>query len=95
MALFKFVDAIIEGRPIDIYNHGDMYRDFTYVSDLVRGIRLLIDRPPVRPPSPEAIEPGDSLSPVAPFRIVNIGNSAKVRLLDFVDAIEAELGIAA
>ena len=92
MALYKFVDAILEGRPIDIYNNGEMYRDFTYVSDLVRGIRMLIDTPPVRPGSAEAIEPGDSLSPVAPFRVINIGNSDKVKLLDFVDAIEAELG---
>ncbi|WP_353628723.1 GDP-mannose 4,6-dehydratase (plasmid) [Sulfitobacter sp. TCYB15] len=91
LALFKFVDAILDGRPIDIYNHGDMYRDFTYVTDLVRGIRLLIDTPPVRPDNREVPE-GDSLSPVAPFRIVNIGNSDKVRLLDFVEAIEQELG---
>lgn len=91
LALFKFVDAILDGRPIDIYNHGDMYRDFTYVTDLVRGIRLLIDTPPVRPDNREVPE-GDSLSPVAPYRIVNIGNSDKVRLLDFVDAIEEELG---
>lgn len=95
MALFKFVDAILEGRPIDIYNHGDMYRDFTYVDDLVRGIRLLIDAAPVRPERPEDIPDWDSLSPVAPYRVVNIGNSDKVRLVDFVDAIEAELGIEA
>jgi UDP-glucuronate 4-epimerase len=95
LALFKFVDAMLEGRPIDIYNHGEMYRDFTYVDDLVRGIRLLIDAVPERPATPEDIAPGDSLSAVAPFRIVNIGNSQKVRLLDFIDAIEAELGIEA
>jgi UDP-glucuronate 4-epimerase len=91
LALYKFVDAILDGRPIEIYNHGDMYRDFTYVDDLVRAIRLLIDVAPVRPeggPVPE----GDSLSPVAPYRVVNIGNSEKVRLLDFVDAIEDCLG---
>src|SRR6185503_156601 len=74
MALFKFVDAILDGRPIDLYNHGDMVRDFTFVGDLVRAIRLLIDTPPVRPASADEIEPGDSLSPVAPWRIVNIGN---------------------
>lgn len=92
LALFKFVDAILDGRPIDIYNHGDMYRDFTYVEDLVRGIRLLIDAVPPRVESPIEIEEWDSLSPVAPYRIVNIGNSEKVRLLDFIDAIEDELG---
>ena len=92
LALYKFVDAILDGRPIDIYNHGDMYRDFTYVDDLVRAIRLLIDAVPVRPSAKEAIEHGDSLSIVAPFRIVNIGNSDKVRLLDFIEAIEVSLG---
>ncbi len=90
MALFKFTRGILEGTPIDIYNDGEMYRDFTYVTDLVRGIRLLIDVAPVRPDSPEDIAEGDSLSPVAPFRVVNIGNSEKVRLMDFVTAIEAE-----
>ncbi len=88
LALYKFVDAILDDRPIDIYNHGEMYRDFTYVGDLVRGIRLLIDAAPVRPETREDIAEGDSLSPVAPYRVVNIGNSDKVRLLDFVDAIE-------
>jgi len=92
LALYKFVDAILDDRPIDIYNHGEMYRDFTYVEDLVRAIRLLIDAVPERPACEDAIAPGDSLSPVAPFRIVNIGNSDKVRLLDFVDAIEDCLG---
>jgi UDP-glucuronate 4-epimerase len=95
LALYKFVDAILDGRPIDIYNHGDMYRDFTYVDDLVRGIMLLIETPPVRPATREEVNAGDSLSPVAPYRVVNIGNSEKVRLLDFVDAIEEELGVKA
>jgi UDP-glucuronate 4-epimerase len=89
MALFKFTRGILEGTPIDIYNHGDMYRDFTYVEDLVRGIRLLIDAVPGGPDT--AVE-GDTLSPAAPWRVVNLGNSDKVKLLDFVDAIEAELG---
>lgn len=95
MAYFKFVKAILNGDPIDIYNHGEMYRDFTYVEDLVRGIRLLIDAAPVRPASAEEIAANDSLSPVAPFRIVNIGNSTKVRLLDFIEAIEDALGVKA
>lgn len=92
LALFKFVDAILDQRPIDIYNNGEMYRDFTYVDDLVRAIQLLIEAVPVRPKAADMIAPGDSLSPVAPFRIVNIGNSQKVRLLDFIEAIEACLG---
>jgi UDP-glucuronate 4-epimerase len=95
MALFKFTKGILSGEPIDIYNNGEMYRDFTYVTDLVRGIRLLIDSPPVRAESKDTIEAGDSLSPVAPFRVVNIGNSDKVRLLDFIEAIEAECGVEA
>ena len=92
MAYFKFVDAILNGRPIDIYNHGDMHRDFTYVDDLVRGIRLLMEAVPERPERAEDIAEGDSLSPVAPYRVVNIGNSQTVRLLDFVEAIEEALG---
>lgn len=90
MALFKFVRGIKDGTPIDIYNNGDMYRDFTYVDDLVRAIYLLTSVPPVRP-GDGVVPNGDSLSPVAPYRVVNIGNSDKVRLLDFVDAIEEYL----
>lgn len=92
MALFKFTKAILDGDPIDIYNHGEMYRDFTYVEDLVRGISLLMDTPPPAPSAGAAPIEGDSLSPVAPWRVVNIGNSTKVKLLDFVDAIETALG---
>ena len=95
MALFRFVEAMLAGRPVDIYNHGEMFRDFTYVDDLVRAIRLLMDAVPARPVTPDDIAEGDSLSPVAPYRIVNIGNSSTVRLLDFVAAIEAELGVTA
>jgi UDP-glucuronate 4-epimerase len=92
MALFKFTRAILAGEPIDVYNHGDMKRDFTYVDDLVEGIRLLIDAAPVRPDGPDAIPEGDSLSPVAPWRVVNVGNGAPVQLGDFIDAIEAATG---
>ncbi|WP_306152959.1 NAD-dependent epimerase/dehydratase family protein [Roseovarius sp. MMSF_3281] len=95
MAYFKFVDAILKGQPIDVYNHGDMYRDFTYIDDLVRGIRLLIDAVPQRPENPDEIAAQDSLSPVAPYRVVNIGNSQTVRLLDFIEAIEEALGMSA
>ena len=92
MALFKFTKGILDGTPIDIYNNGEMYRDFTFVTDLVRGIRLLIDAAPVRPESKDDIAAGDSLSPVAPFRVVNIGNSDKVKLTDFIDEIERQCG---
>jgi UDP-glucuronate 4-epimerase len=92
LALFKFVDAILDDRPIDIYNNGDMYRDFTYVADLVRGIRLLIDAVPPQVDFRENPIACDNVSPAAPFRVVNIGNSTKVRLLDFIDEIEKCLG---
>jgi UDP-glucuronate 4-epimerase len=92
LAYFKFIDAILKGEPIDVYNHGEMWRDFTSVDDLVEAVRLLIDVPPVRPAEGEAVEPGDSLSPIAPFRIVNIGNSDKIHLMDFIATIEAVLG---
>lgn len=92
MALFKFTDAILKDRPIDVYNQGEMYRDFTYITDLVRGIRLLMDAVPPGPEAGAAAIPGDSLSTAAPFRVVNIGNSDKVRLLDFVEALEECLG---
>lgn len=92
MALFKFTRGILDGTPIDIFNNGEMHRDFTYIYDLVRALRLLIDQPPVRPADAAKIADGDSLSPVAPYRIVNIANSDKVRLMDFVTAIEEECG---
>ncbi|WP_158971883.1 NAD-dependent epimerase/dehydratase family protein [Chachezhania sediminis] len=91
MALFKFTKAILEDKPIDVFNHGDMKRDFTYVDDLVEAIRLLIDAAPVRP-ADGVVEEGDSLSPVAPWRVVNIGNSDSVQLVDFIAAIEAATG---
>ena len=87
MALFKFVSAIIENRPIDIYNNGEMHRDFTHVGDLVYAIRLLIDVVPSNLLVKNNIK-GDSLSTVAPFRILNIGNSDKIKLTDFIDTIE-------
>ncbi|MGN6156371.1 MAG: NAD-dependent epimerase/dehydratase family protein [Sphingomicrobium sp.] len=92
LALFKFVDAILDDRPIDVYNHGDMQRDFTYVGDLVRAIELLIGVPPAAPEGRSEVSPNDSISPVAPFRIVNIGNSEPVRLLDFIEIIEEKIG---
>ncbi len=92
MALFKFTKGVLEGTPIDVYNNGDMYRDFTYVTDLVRAIRLLIDCPPASVERRTEPLEGDSLSPNAPHRVVNIGNGDKVRLLDFIEAIEDACG---
>ncbi len=91
MAPYLFTSAIFDGRPIKVFNHGDMQRDFTYVVDLVRGIRLLMDAIPERP-GDGTVPEGDSLSPVAPWRVVNIGNGEAVRLLDFIGAIEQAAG---
>ncbi|MEL6683477.1 MAG: NAD-dependent epimerase/dehydratase family protein [Pseudomonadota bacterium] len=94
MALFKFTKAILEGQPIDVYNHGRMKRDFTYIDDLVEAIRRLMEVVPVRPDDGK-VDPSDSLSPVAPHRVVNIGNNDAVQLTDFVAAIEAATGLQA
>lgn len=88
MAPILFANGIMDGTPISVYNSGQMWRDFTYVGDLVRAIALLMDRPPVMGTPVEH----DSLSPVAPFRVVNIGQSQKVLLLDFIAALENALG---
>jgi UDP-glucuronate 4-epimerase len=95
MALFKFAAALFEGRSIDIYNHGKMSRDFTYIDDLVEAMFKLIKNapPPVEGRAPPLME--DSLSPVAPWRVVNIGNETPVGLMDFVAAIEAATGLRA
>ncbi|MEM9677272.1 MAG: NAD-dependent epimerase/dehydratase family protein, partial [Pseudomonadota bacterium] len=95
MAYFKFTKSIFEGTPIDIYNHGEMQRDFTYVEDLVQGIRLLIDTPPQEPSDPSTIPDFDTLSPVGPYRMVNIGNAQIEKLMDFIEALEDAIGIKA
>tara|TARA_B100000886_G_scaffold209825_1_gene145230 strand:- start:117 stop:749 length:633 start_codon:yes stop_codon:yes gene_type:complete len=92
MSLFKFTKGILEKTPIDVFNKGDMFRDLTYVDDLVKGIFHLIEAIPGKK-SKKIKE--DSLSPVAPFRTVNIGNSEKVPLMKFIEAIEDEVGIKA
>jgi UDP-glucuronate 4-epimerase len=90
MALFKFTKGILENKKIDIYNYGKMYRDFTYIDDIVNGIKLLINKPPNNKQKNKY--KNDSLSSVAPFRILNIGNTKKVFLLNFVKQIELALG---
>ena len=95
MALFKFTKAILNGDPIDVYNYGDMSRDFTYIDDLVNGIRELIDATPEIKDLRKDTFSQDSKSEVAPFRIVNIGNSQPSQLLDFIIAIEQAVGIKA
>jgi UDP-glucuronate 4-epimerase len=95
MALFKFAAALFEGRPIDIYNHGNMSRDFTYIDDLVEAMLRLLGHPPppVEGRAPPLTE--DSLSPVAPWRVVNIGAAMPIVLMDFVAALEAATGLRA
>jgi UDP-glucuronate 4-epimerase len=88
MALFKFTDAILNDRAIDVYNHGDMLRDFTYVEDLVDAVRRLMDAIPGDTP----VSAADNLSPVAPWRAVNIGNGSPTKLTDFITALEEVLG---
>lgn len=92
MALFKFVRAMLNGQPIDVYNHGQMERDFTYVDDLVEAIVRLIAVVPRRGGS---VGPHDSLSPVAPWRVVNIGGGQPMNLMGFIDEIERQLGMKA
>jgi UDP-glucuronate 4-epimerase len=86
MALFLFTKAILEDKPIDVYNYGNMQRDFTYIDDIVNGIVKVLENPPK---GKEKIE-NPSVS-VAPYKIYNIGNSAPVKLIDFIDAIEKAL----
>ncbi|WP_029002392.1 NAD-dependent epimerase/dehydratase family protein [Azorhizobium doebereinerae] len=91
MALFKFVAAILEGAPIDIYGEGRMSRDFTYVDDLVEAVVRLTDCVP-RIGAPVGPDGLDSLSPVAPFRVVNVAAGKPVGLMEFVETIEAAVG---
>ena len=88
MAALKFVRAIDAGEPIDIYGEGKMRRDFTYIDDLIEAIVRVMDRVPVMGESLA----GDTLSPVAPSRIVNLGGGRPRELMDFIAAIEAALG---
>ena len=88
MALFKFTKGILEGQPIPVYNRGQMVRDFTYVDDIVEGVTRVLDQPPGK--CGGASEPDRSAS--APWRIYNIGNSTRVQLMDYIQALEKALG---
>jgi len=91
MALFKFVDAMLADRPIDVYGEGKMSRDFTYIDDLVEAIVRLVPLAPSRE-NAHLTDGVDSLSATAPFRVVNIGRGQPIDLLDFVAAVEKKLG---
>ncbi len=91
MALFIFTKAILAGEQIDVYNNGNMQRDFTYIDDIVEGVVRVIDNPARPNPNWKAAAPDPGSSP-APYKIYNIGNSLPVKLLDFIEAIERALG---
>jgi UDP-glucuronate 4-epimerase len=91
MAAFLFADAILAGRAIDVFNHGDMKRDFTYIDDIVEGVVRVLDHPPAGDPSFDPSRP-DPASSRAPYRVFNIGNSDPVPLMDFIGAMEAAIG---
>ena len=91
MALFKFTRAILEGRAIDVYNHGQMRRDFTYIDDIAEAVVRLQDVIP-QPNPAWTVESGSPAESSAPYRIYNIGNSAPVALMDYISALEKALG---
>ncbi|MDZ7693193.1 MAG: NAD-dependent epimerase [Balneolaceae bacterium] len=94
MALFLFTEAMLNNEPIDVFNHGNMERDFTYIDDIVEGIYRLIPKPPAPNEDWSGKNPDPSTS-FAPYRIFNIGNSSPVKLMDFINEIENQLGIQA
>jgi UDP-glucuronate 4-epimerase len=91
MALFLFTKAILEGRAIDVFNHGRMVRDFTFIDDIAEGVVRVLDRPATADPAYDPARPDPARSNV-PYRVFNIGNSDPVPLMDFIEAIERALG---
>ena len=91
MAIFRFAHAIVEGRPLDVFNGGDMERDFTFIDDIVEGVLRVLDQPPARDEGWNANAPSPERSS-APYRLYNIGNASPVRLMDVIEALEAALG---
>ncbi|ELX7504292.1 NAD-dependent epimerase [Vibrio fluvialis] len=94
MALFKFTKAIINGDSIDVYNNGDMMRDFTYIDDIVEGILRIKDVVP-EPNAEWSVEAGSPATSSAPYRVYNIGHGSPVKLMDYIKALESALGIEA
>lgn len=94
MAPFLFARAILESRPISVFNHGDMQRDFTYIDDIVEGVIRVLDRPAAASPLFDPLSP-DPASSNVPYRVLNIGNDQPVQLLAFIGALEDALGIRA
>lgn len=94
MAMFKFANLIVSGKSIDIYNNGDMMRDFTYIDDIVEGIIRVQDKIPAKQPN-WTVEQGSPATSSAPYRVFNIGHGSPVKLMDYVEALEDALGIEA
>jgi UDP-glucuronate 4-epimerase len=94
MALFLFTDAILSGRPIDVFNYGDMERDFTYIDDIVAGVMRVVDKVPEANPDWSGLDP-DPATSKAPYRIYNIGNNRPEKLLDLIEVLEDCLGVRA
>ena len=92
MALFKFTQAILDDRPIDVFGQGKMQRDFTYVDDIVSGVVAALDRPAQIDPNWDAQSPDPATSGVAPWRMLNLGNSQRVELMHYIEVLEAKLG---
>ncbi|MGA0604996.1 NAD-dependent epimerase [Phenylobacterium sp. VNQ135] len=92
MALFKFTDAILKGRPIDVYGQGRMQRDFTYVEDIVDGLVAALDRPPQPNPAWDPQAPDPATSGVAPWRVLNLGAGRRVELMRYIKVLEEKLG---
>ncbi|HAL42616.1 MAG TPA: protein CapI, partial [Gammaproteobacteria bacterium] len=91
MALFLFTKAILKGEPIDVFNQGNMIRDFTYVDDIVEGVMRVLDKPAQASKAFDPAEP-DPATSNAPYRVFNIGNSRPTKLMDFIEALETSLG---
>ena len=95
MALFKFTEAILAGRPIDVYGEGRMQRDFTYVDDIVQGVIAALDRPPTPDAAWSAESPDPATSGVAPWRVLNLGASRRSELMRYIEVLEEKLGVKA
>ncbi len=91
MALFLFTKAILEGRPIDVFNHGRMQRDFTFIDDIAEGVLRVLDVPPAANPGFDRMTP-DPATSWAPYRVFNIGNHQPVELMAYIEALESALG---
>jgi len=94
MALFLFANAIMAGRPIDVFNHGEMVRDFTFIDDIVEGVVRVLDKAAAPNPAYDAAHPDPATSD-APYRVFNIGNGDPTPLMDYIRALEAALGLKA